>query len=274
MKILFIGDIVGSPGRRIVKERLADIVSSQKIDLVIANCENAASGFGITPRLAEELLGCGIDVLSGGNHVFDRKEVLDYIPHQPRLLRPANYPPDAPGSGLYVGTTKSGAGYAVLNVQGRVFMPSIDCPFRTADRELARIPALVPSGAEGDVRTVIVDIHAEVTSEKQAMGWHLDGKVTGVVGTHTHVATADERVLPGGTAFITDVGMTGPHDSIIGMEKDAIIRRFFDSLPTRFEVAEKNLQMNCVLIETDGARTLPTGRAAARSITRTRYLLD
>ena len=266
MKILFIGDIVGSPGRRIVKERLADIVSSQKIDLVIANCENAASGFGITPRLAEELLGCGIDVLSGGNHIFDRKEILDYLPHQPRLLRPANYPPDAPGSGLFVGTTKSGVAYAALNVQGRVFMPAIDCPFRTVDRELARIPA--------ETGAVIVDIHAEVTSEKQAMGWHLDGKVTGVVGTHTHVATADERVLPGGTAFITDVGMTGPHDSIIGMEKSAIIRRFFDSLPTRFEVAEKNLQMNCVLIETDDARTLATGRAAAKSIARTRYLLD
>jgi metallophosphoesterase (TIGR00282 family) len=266
MKILFIGDIVGSPGRRIVKERLADIVSSQKIDLVIANCENAASGFGITPRLAEELLGCGIDVLSGGNHIFDRKEILDYLPHQPRLLRPANYPPEAPGNGLYVGTTKSGASYAVLNVQGRVFMPSIDCPFRTVDHMLASLPA--------ETRAVIVDIHAEVTSEKQAMGWHLDGKVTGVVGTHTHVATADERVLPGGTAFITDVGMTGPHDSIIGMEKDAIIRRFFDSLPTRFEVAEKNLQMNCVLIETDDARSFVNGRAAAKSITRTRYLLD
>lgn len=266
MKILFIGDIVGSPGRRIVKERLADIVAQQKIELVIANCENAASGFGITPRLTEELLGCGIDVLSGGNHIFDRKEILDYIPHQPRLLRPANYPPEAPGSGLYVGTTKSGAGYALLNVQGRVFMPSIDCPFRTVDRELARIP--------GEASVVLVDIHAEVTSEKQAMGWHLDGKVTAVVGTHTHVATADERVLPGGTAFITDVGMTGPHDSVIGMEKDAIIRRFFDSLPTRFEVAEKNLQMNCVLIETDAARSFVNGRAAAKSITRARYLLD
>jgi hypothetical protein len=266
VKILFIGDIVGSPGRRLVKERLADVVAQQQIDLVIANCENAASGFGITPRLAEELLGCGVDVLSSGNHIFDRKEILDYIPHQPRLLRPANYPPEAPGSGLYVGTTKSGAGYAMLNVQGRVFMPSIDCPFRAVDRALAGLPA--------DARAVIVDIHAEVTSEKQAMGWHLDGKVTAVVGTHTHVATADERVLPGGTAFITDVGMTGPHDGIIGMEKDAIIRRFFDGLPTRFEVAEKNLQMNCVLIETDGARSFVNGRAAAKSITRARYLLD
>ena len=266
MKILFIGDIVGSPGRRIVKERLADIVAQQKIDLVIANCENAASGFGITPRLAEELLGCGIDVLSSGNHIFDRKEILDYLPHQPRLLRPANYPPDAPGSGLFMGTTKSGTAYAVLNVQGRVFMPSIDCPFRTADCMLAGLPA--------EARIVIVDIHAEVTSEKQAIGWYLNGKVTAVVGTHTNVATADERILPGGTAFITDVGMTGPHDGIIGMEKDAIIRRFFDGLPTRFEVAEKNLQMNCVLIETDDARSFVNGRAAAKSIARARYLLD
>jgi metallophosphoesterase (TIGR00282 family) len=266
MRILFIGDIVGSPGRRLVKERLADIVAQHKIDLVIANCENAAAGFGITPRLAEELLGCGIDVLSSGNHIFDRKEILDYLPHQARLLRPVNYPPDSPGGGVYVGTMKSGIRYAVVNVQGRVFMPSIDCPFRTVDRELAALPA--------ETRVVIVDIHAEVTSEKQAMGWHLDGKVTAVVGTHTHVATADERVLPGGTAFITDVGMTGPHDSIIGMEKDAIIRRFFDGLPTRFEVAEKNLQMNCVLIETDDARSFVNGRAAARSIARQRFLLD
>jgi metallophosphoesterase (TIGR00282 family) len=276
MKILFIGDIVGSPGRRIVKERLADIVAQHAIDLVIANCENAASGFGITPRLAEELLGCGIELLSGGNHIFDRKEALDYFAHQPRLLRPANYPADAPGSGLYIGQTKSGVGYAVLNLQGRVFMPAIDCPFKAADRELARIPA--------DVRVVLVDLHAETTSEKIAMGWYLDGRVTALVGTHTHVATADEHVLPGGTAYITDVGMTGPHDGVIGMEKKTIVQKFLDGLPARFEVAERDLQMNCVLLDVDldaqlGPAVYPESaaggrRARCRSIQRLRFLLD
>ena len=251
MRILFIGDIVGSPGRQIVKERLADIVAQHSIDLVIANCENSASGFGITPRLAEELLACGIELLSGGNHIFDRKEILEYFPHQPRLLRPANYPADAPGTGLYVGATKSGVGYAVLNLQGRVFMPAIDCPFRTADRELARIPV--------DVKVVIVDMHAETTSEKQAMGWYLDGRVTAVIGTHTHVATADEQLLPRGTAYITDVGMTGPHDSVIGMDKTVILRRFLDGLPARFEVGAGDVQMNAVLIEADES----SGRARA-----------
>jgi len=267
MRILFIGDIVGSPGRRIVAERLADIVAQQQLDLVIANGENAASGFGITPRLVEELLGAGIEVLSGGNHIWDRKEILDYFPHEPRLLRPANYPDGTPGSGLYLGTTKGGVPYAVLNLQGRVFMPSIDCPFRTADRELARIPA--------EVKVVIVDMHAETTSEKQAMGWHLDGRVTAVIGTHTHVATADEQLLPQGTAYITDVGMTGPHDSVIGMDKASILRRFLDGLPTRFEVAEGDVQMNAVLLDVDEAGGLgPTDRARARSIERVKYRLD
>jgi metallophosphoesterase (TIGR00282 family) len=267
MRILFIGDIVGSPGRRIVAERLADIIAQQRLDLVIANGENAASGFGITPRLVEELLGAGIEVLSGGNHVWDRKEILDYFPHQPRLLRPANYPDGTPGIGLYLGTTKGGVPYAVLNLQGRVFMPSIDCPFRTADRELARIPA--------EVKVVIVDMHAETTSEKQAMGWHLDGRATAVIGTHTHVPTADEQLLPQGTAYITDVGMTGPHDSVIGMDKASILRRFLDGLPTRFEVAEGDVRMNAVLLDVDEAGGLgPTGRARARSIERIKYRLD
>ena len=260
MKILFIGDIVGSPGRRIVKERLADIVAQQHIDLVIANCENAASGFGITPRLAEELLACGIEVLSGGNHIFDRKEVLDYFPHQPRLLRPANYPADAPGSGLFLGAARNGTAYAVLNLQGRVFMPALDCPFRTADRELARIPP--------ETRVVLVDMHAETTSEKIAMGWYLDGKVSAVIGTHTHVATADEHILPCGTAYITDVGMTGPHDSVIGMDKAAVIKRFLDGMPARFEVAAGDVQMNAVLVEADPV----TGRA--HSIERRRYRIE
>ena len=266
MKILFIGDIVGSPGRQIVKDRLGDIVAQQQIDLVIANVENAASGFGITPRLADELLAAGIEVLSGGNHIFDRKEVLDYFPHQPRLLRPANYPEGSPGSGLFIGAAKNGASYAVLNLQGRTFMAPIDCPFRTADRELARIPH--------DVKIVLVDMHAEVTSEKMAMGWYLDGRVTAVIGTHTHVATADERVLPRGTAYITDVGMTGPHDSVIGMDKRNVIQRFLDALPTRFEVASGDIQMNCVRIETDDVNLGSNGRTLARSVERLRFRLD
>ncbi len=260
MRILYIGDIVGSPGRQIVHDRLADILTQQQIDLAIANCENAASGFGITPRLADELFATGIEVLSGGNHIFDRKEVLDYFPRQPRLLRPANFPAGAPGSGLFVGQTKHGSGYAVLNLQGRTFMAPLDDPFRTAERELARVPE--------DVKIIVVDMHAEATSEKQAMGWYLDGKVSAVIGTHTHVATADARILPGGTAYITDVGMTGPHDSIIGMQKGAIIQRFLDALPTRFEVAEGDVQMNTVLLDVDPA----TGRA--RSIERIQYRID
>ena len=194
MRVLFVGDIVGSPGRQIVRDRLADIVAQWQIDLVIANGENSASGFGITPRLAEELLKMGIDVLTGGNHSWDRKEILEYLPHEPRLLRPANFPEGSPGSGLFVGTAKNGVKYAVLNLQGRVFMTPIDDPFRKADTELARIPA--------DVAFVFVDMHAETTSEKIAMGWYLDGRVTAVVGTHTHVATADEHVFPQGLSLI------------------------------------------------------------------------
>src|SRR6202050_3521300 len=222
MRILFIGDIVGSPGRQIVRERLADIVAQRQIDLVIANGENSASGFGITPRLAEELFGLGIDVLTGGTHSWDRKKILEFMPHEPRLLRPANFPEGAVGSGLYVGTARNGVKFAVLNLQGRVFLTPIDDPFRKADSELAKLPE--------EVAFVFVDMHAETTSEKVAMGWYLDGRVTAVVGTHTHVTTADEHVLPGGTAYITDVGMTGPHDSIIGMERAPIIKRFYDGM--------------------------------------------
>ncbi len=271
MRILFIGDIVGSPGRRIVHDRLADTVAQQQVDLVIANCENAAAGFGITPRLAEELLDAGIDVLTGGNHIFDKRELLDYFAHQPRLLRPANYPTAAPGAGLFLGTTTvrpghsaapsspatdhgppvAGIPYAVLSLQGRTFMPPIDCPFRAADRELARIPA--------ETRVILVDFHAETTSEKIAVGYYLDGRVSAVVGTHTHVPTADERVLPGGTAYITDVGMTGPHNGVIGMDKDAILGKFLDALPARFEPATADVQLHSVLLDVDPA----TGKASA-----------
>ncbi len=243
MRLLFVGDIVGSPGRRILKDHLADMVQQRGIDLAIVNCENAASGFGITPRLAEELFAAGADVLSGGNHIWDRKEILEYFPHQPKLLRPANFPDGLPGSGLFAGKTRSGVDYAVLNLQGRTFMAPIDCPFRAAERELARIPP--------ETKIIVVDMHAETTSEKQAMGWFLDGKVSAVVGTHTHVMTADAHVLPKGTAFITDVGMTGPHDSIIGMVKESIIERFLKSLPARFEVAEGDVQLHAVVIEAD-----------------------
>jgi len=260
LRILFIGDIVGSPGRQIVHDRLADILAQQRVDLCIANGENSASGFGITPRLAEELLGCGIEVLTGGNHIWDRKEILDFFPHQPRLLRPANFPNGAPGKGLFTGRAKNGAAYAVLNLQGRTFMTPLDDPFRAANTELGKIPA--------DTKVILVDMHAEATSEKQAMGWYLDGKVSAVIGTHTHVATADERVLPGGTAVITDVGMTGPHDSVIGMDKSGVLQRFLDGMPARFSVAEGDIQMNSVLIDVDET----TGRA--RSIERLNFRLD
>ena len=267
MRVLFIGDIVGSPGRQIVHDRLADLVEHRQIGLVIANGENSASGFGITPRIAEGLLQGGIHVLTGGNHSWDRKEIFEYMPHEPRLLRPSNFAEGNPGSGLYVGSTKNGTKYAVLNLQGRVFLPAIDDPFKKADSELAKLPP--------DVAFVLVDVHAETTSEKIAMGWYLDGRVTVVVGTHTHVATADEHVLPGGTAYITDVGMTGPHDGVIGMDRAGIVKKFLDGLPARFEVAAGDVQMNAVLIETDdtGPRG-EAGRLRAKSIERLRLRAD
>ncbi len=267
MRVLFVGDIVGSPGREIVRERLGDLVEQRKIDLVIANGENAASGFGITPRLAEELLKTGIEFLTGGNHSWDRKEILDFLPHEPRLLRPANFPEGNPGSGVYSGTAKNGVKYAVLNLQGRVFLPAIDDPFRKADEVLAKLPS--------DVAFVLVDMHAETTSEKIAMGYYLDGRVTAVVGTHTHVATADEQILANGTAYITDVGMTGPHGGVIGMDREGIIRKFLNGLPTRFDVAQGDVQMNAVLIETeDEASRNGAGRLRARSIERLRLRID
>lgn len=248
MNILFIGDIFGKAGRKIVVDHVADLARMRSVDLVIANGENAAAGFGITPRLAEQLLGLGIDVLTSGNHIWDRKEILNYFSQQPRLLRPANYP-GGPGCGSYAGRTKSGVDYAVLNLQGRVFMAQTDCPFRTADLELKRLPA--------SCKICLVDMHAEATSEKQAMGWYLDGRVTAVVGTHTHVPTADERVLPKGTAYITDVGMTGPYDSVIGVTKEKILGRFLTQMPTRYEAADKDVWLAAVLIEADPE----TGRA-------------
>jgi len=251
MRILFIGDIFGHPGRQLVKETLPLLREEFQPELVLANAENAAAGFGITPPLVEELLDMGIAVLTSGNHIWDKKEIYSYLRDHldGRLLRPANYPETAPGHGLYVGKTQSDVGYAVINLQGRVFMPSIDCPFRKADALLESIPS--------DVKIRFVDLHAEATSEKQALSWYLDGRVTAVIGTHTHIPTADERVLPQGTAYQTDVGMTGPYDSIIGMERQSVIQKFLDQLPARFEVAKGEPRLSAVLIEADPA----TGQA-------------
>ena len=253
MKILFIGDIVGQPGRRIVKEMLPGLRAEFSPDLVLANGENAAAGFGITPPLVEELLDLGIAVLTSGNHIWDKKEILPYLADHAdgRLLRPANYPGNSPGHGLYVGKTGDGIGYAVMNLQGRVFMPSIDCPFRSADALLDKIPS--------EVKIRILDFHAEATSEKRAFGWYVDGRVTAVLGTHTHVPTADEAVLPNGTAYITDLGMTGPYDSVIGIEKEPIIHKFINQIPARFEVAKGDVRLSAVLIDADPG----TGRASS-----------
>ncbi len=249
MKILFIGDIFASPGRRIVADNLAGIVSSEHIDLAIANAENAAGGFGITPLVAEELFSFGLDALTTGNHIWDKREIYEYLPHQPRLLRPANYAEDLPGAGVVVATTAGGIHCAVINLQGRTHMPLTGCPFRKADQILAEL--------DPSVKVRIVDFHAEVTSEKIAMGWYLDGKVSAVIGTHTHIGTIDSRVLPRGTAYVTDVGMTGPYDSVIGVQKEIILRRFLTSLPVRMEAAKKDVHFQSMIIEVDES----TGRA-------------
>jgi 2',3'-cyclic-nucleotide 2'-phosphodiesterase len=243
MNILFIGDIFASGGRGIVADNLNRLITEHKIDLAIANAENAAGGFGITPLIAEELLALGLDVLTGGNHSFDKREIHEYLDTQPRLLRPANYPPGLPGSGVYSGKARNGAPYAVINLQGRAHMANIDCPFRKADELLA---ALDPS-----IKIRLVDFHAELTSEKVAMGWHLDGRVTAMLGTHTHIPTADERILPAGTAYLTDTGMTGPYDSVIGVEKSMILRRFLTGLTGRMEAARHGIELRGAVIEAD-----------------------
>jgi metallophosphoesterase (TIGR00282 family) len=243
MKILFVGDVVGRPGRQALKDHLVDILEQRGIDLCIVNAENAAGGNGITPSLVEELLELQIDVLTSGNHIWDKKEVLSYFDLQPRLLRPANYPPAAPGQGLFVGRTRNDIQYAVINLQGRIFMPPIDCPFRKGEELLGQL------GKE--VKVIFIDFHAEATAEKQALGWYFDGKVSGVVGTHTHVVTADEQILPQGTAYITDVGMTGPHDSVIGVSKEIILSKFICQVPGRFETATGDVRINAVELEVD-----------------------
>jgi metallophosphoesterase (TIGR00282 family) len=249
--LLFIGDIFASPGRNLVARHLRDIVASEKIHLSIANAENAAGGFGITPPLADELFGYGLDVLTSGNHIWDKREIYDYFARQPRMLRPANYVVDLPGHGVVVVEARNGVDCAILNLQGRAHMPATDCPFRKAD---ALIEGLSPA-----VKVRLVDFHAELTSEKMAMGWHLDGRVSAMFGTHTHIPTADTRILTNGTAYQTDVGMTGPYNSVIGVEKNIILQRFLTQLPVRMEAARHGAELHAVIVEVDES----TGRAAA-----------
>jgi metallophosphoesterase (TIGR00282 family) len=246
VKILFIGDIMGEPGRKIVERVLPRITQQHQIDCVIANGENAAAGFGITPKIAEGFFKAGINVITGGNHIWDKKEIIPFISDEPRLLRPANYPAGVPGKGSYiltVDTHQSGIEkLGILHLVGRVFMAPADCPFHAADIEIEKL--------RSETSTILVDFHGEATSEKRAIGWYLDGRVTALVGTHTHVQTADEEVLPGGTAYITDVGMTGPTRSVIGIEKETAIKKFLTQMPHRFETAEGPAVLSGVIIET------------------------
>src|SRR5438034_6912572 len=253
IRLLFIGDIVGRPGRDLVRQGLRGLVDHHRIDLVIANAENAAAGFGITREIGDQLLDWGVDVMTSGNHIWDKKEALDYIGAESRLLRPANYPAGAPGNGRYLARTRDDRSVGVINVMGRVFMLNIDDPFVVVKREIERL--------RERTRIIFVDFHAEATSEKIAMGWHLDGSVTALVGTHTHVQTADERVLPKGTAYLTDVGMTGPHDSIIGVEIEAALGRFLTGLPTRFEPATGNPRLHAATVEANDRTGLATAVA-------------
>jgi hypothetical protein len=255
LNILFVGDIFGSAGRRIVREHIGHVREAHDVELTIVNAENAAGGFGLTPQIAEDLFDLGADVLTMGNHVWDKKELIEYISSpkpgsaERRVIRPANYPPGTPGYGVFEGVTESGVEFAVVQLQGRVFMTPIDDPFRTADALLAGIQAKV----------IVVDVHAEATSEKAALGWYLDGRVTAVLGTHTHIPTADERILHNGTAFQTDVGMSGPYDSIIGVEKDLVLHKFLTAMPGKFEAAKGNPKMCAALVTCDAK----TGRASA-----------
>ncbi|BEH10869.1 MULTISPECIES: TIGR00282 family metallophosphoesterase [Geobacter] len=243
VNILFIGDIIGSPGRQALVRELHRLVDHHRVDLVVANGENSAGGFGITEETAKELFSLGIDVLTSGNHIWDKRESFSFIGREERLVRPANYPPGTVGRGSTVVRTAGGVPVGILNLEGRVFMNNLDCPFRVADQEIERL--------KESTSLVFVDFHAEATSEKIALGWYLDGKVSAVVGTHTHVQTADERILPGGTAYITDAGMTGSFDSVIGVRKELAVERFVTQMPVRFEVAKKDVRLNGVVIVVD-----------------------
>ncbi|MDQ7819559.1 MAG: TIGR00282 family metallophosphoesterase [Armatimonadota bacterium] len=249
MRILFVGDVHGRPGRRILAARLPALRRQHGADLVIANGENAAGGSGINAAVADELFAAGVDVITGGNHTWQIREAYELLDSDPRILRPANYPPGVPGRGSALVGTRAGRAVGVVNLMGRVFMGELDDPFRVARAEVDRLRERTP--------VIVVDFHAEATSEKQALAWYLDGQVSAVLGTHTHVQTADERILPGGTAYITDVGMTGPRDGIIGMDRSRILERFLTQLPVRFEVAGGPAQLNAVAVEVDEA----TGRA-------------
>jgi 2',3'-cyclic-nucleotide 2'-phosphodiesterase len=257
LNILFVGDIFGSAGRRIVREHIGHVAAANSVELIVINAENAAGGFGITPQIAEEIFDMGADLLTTGNHIWDKRELMDYLNSVPaqsterprRVLRPLNLQPGLPGYGVYEGKTRSGIDYAVIDLQGRVFMNTGNDPFHAVNDVLGGIKAKV----------IVVDFHGEATSEKVAMGWHLDGRVTAVIGTHTHIPTADERVLPGGTAFITDVGMSGPYDSVIGVEKDLVLRKFLTGMPGKFEAAKGNPKMCAVLVSCDPL----TGRSTA-----------
>src|SRR5689334_5576402 len=249
MRILFVGDIFGKPGREIVRRAVPALIERESLDFVIANVENSAAGFGVTGDIADTILGYGVDAMTTGNHVWDKKEILDYIPRQPKLLRPANFPAGTPGRGSHVGRTRTGEPVGVVNVMGRIFMQPLDDPFAVVLKEIEALRA--------KARVILVDFHAEATSEKIAMGWHLDGRVTAVFGTHTHVQTADERILPKGTAYLTDVGMTGPHDSVIGVTTELALTRFVSGLPAKFEAASGPARLNAVIVTADQA----TGRA-------------
>ncbi len=243
MRTLFIGDVFGKPGRRLLQEKLHSLIHEYRVDFCIANIENAAGGFGITPQIADEFLHSEIDVLTSGNHIWDKRAIFPYLAEQTRLLRPHNYPNGTPGTGIYIGDTNCGVRVGVLNLQGRVFMASIDCPFVSGLAAIEQIRRQTP--------VIIIDFHAEATSEKQALGWYVDGRVSAVLGTHTHVQTADERILPRGTAYITDLGMTGPHDSVIGSVPDLALDRFLRQMPIRLEPASGNLKICGAVIDID-----------------------
>lgn len=243
MNILLIGDIIGQPGRDAIRELLPRLRKDNNIEFTIANGENAAGGNGLTPKVSEELFSCGIDVITSGDHIWKNKEILKIIDQDPRILRPANYPAGAPGRGYSVYLTSIGNSVAVINLMGRVFMQAIDCPFKVVSRIINEISTKTP--------VIIVDFHAEATSEKIAMGWHLDGKASCVAGTHTHVPTRDARLLPQGTAYLTDLGMVGSQDSVIGVNKDAVLRRFLTQLPTRFEPAKENIWLYGAIVSVD-----------------------
>jgi len=243
LKLLFIGDVIGRPGRQAVMRKLDRLIDRHHVDMVIANGENAAAGFGLTLDVARELLDAGVDVITSGNHIWDKREIYPYLDEQPRLLRPGNYPGDAPGRGSGIFTTSAGHKVGVLNLEGRIFMNPLECPFRTADRLVAEL--------RKETRVILVDFHAEATSEKMALGHYLDGRVSAVIGTHTHVQTADEQILPGRTAYLTDAGMTGARDSVIGISKEIAIEKFLTQLPIRFDVAKNKPIVNGALIEVD-----------------------